>query len=228
MKDHKFEFPSIGRIISNGKQTVNAAKIANERAGDGHATANTFFTHIEDLIRNIRSLDSSSIRSHKGKSKKSLISLWEKDRRIAIDMLWSMYGVLQMYDRLGKFSEGGERKAFNIGYIDMDHIIHSHKESGGCGVFYRPKEAHKKPTTEGPLASVKGMECATDGPRAESRWLFKLYSRINEVVGGRTVMPLKATKAHLESLEFEVYEVKLTGKTPEGEDIMHTVRKAIY
>jgi hypothetical protein len=177
---------------------------------------------MEDLIRNIRSLDPSSIRSYRGKSKKRLISLWERDRRIAVDMLWSMYGVLQMYDRLGKFSEGGERKAFGIGSNDMDHIIHTHKESVGCGVFYRPKEARKKPITDGPLAKVKGMECATDGPRAETRWLFKLCSNIDWVSGGRAVMPLKVTKAYLESLKYEVYEVKLSGGRT------HTVREAIY
>ena len=209
MKKHNFEFYQLEKMVIEGRKVIARLKIGSERGGDSHASRGDHHAFMENLILRVRRLDSSTFKSHGGKSKSKLISAFNRDKRAAEDILWDLYSIIQLYAKAGKFSDGAERHSFNVGQGVVDHIIKTHSESASCGSYWRSKAAHKQPVTSGPLGRVKGLECDTG--HEESRRAHVLCSRADRVTGGRSVLAIGTGKSFPIGQKFDTHKVRLLG-----------------
>ncbi len=182
----KYTNRSINTIVSKGKKTITYVNIGGERAGDGFATPNRPHRAIENLILNLRKMDTSSFRSRNGVSRSKMIKTFETERAAAEEELWSMYSVIQKLEYSNKMHDESDRNMLTgFSSSDLDHLVHSNNESISCGTFYRSSEAHVKPVTK---IQVPCQSVPHPTPRSESRAVYKMCSKIDNVNGGRQVL----------------------------------------
>ncbi len=180
----KYTNRSINTIVSKGRKTITYVNIGGERAGDGFATPNRPHRAIENLILRLRKLD---LRKYPTKmSRKAQNEIFETERAAAEEELWSMYSVIQKLEYSNKMHDESDRNMLTgFSSSDLDHLVHSNNESISCGTFYRSSEAHVKPVTK---IQVSGQSVPHPTPRSESRAVYKMCSKIDNVNGGRQVL----------------------------------------
>ena len=176
----------ISKIIAKGKVTVTNLRIAASIRGTNQPPQHKPHRAIENLILNLRRMDTSSFRSRKGVSKSTMIRTFEIERAAAEEELWSMYEVVQKYAAHDMLTDGQDaRMLTGFSSSDLDHLVHSNNESISCGTFYRSTAAHVKPVTK---IQVPYQSVPHPTPRSESRAVYKMCSKIDNVNGGRQVL----------------------------------------
>ena len=180
----KYTNRSINAIVRKGRKTITYVNIGGERAGDGFATPNRPHRAIENLILRLRKLDPKSFRTANRRS--AMIKTFETERAAAEEELWSMYSVIQKLEYSNKMHDESDRHMLTgFSSSDLDHLVHSNNESISCGTFYRSTAARVKPVTK---IQVPYQSVPHPTPRSESRAVYKMCSKIDNVNGGRQVL----------------------------------------
>ena len=148
----------------------------------------------------------------RGINRARFVDQFERERSDCLERIWHNYQKLSSYVDREFISEGAVENttALMPGVNDpwalpsfmeailQHHIVHAgNSGSVNNGVYYKPREAKRKPLRESVRNHLWGMVCDHPGPRSETREEFLRFSKVDKVVGGRRVSTLggKFTKA---------------------------------
>jgi hypothetical protein len=210
----KYNDRMINRFFVKGKNILTDIKRSSTELGAGHLVRDGVDNSAR-MLAIIEQLQGLTPVHYKGTTQRARYEIrFNRELESALTELWKMYESIQNYIEGGLFSDEAQQGMSEFTPHLEDHLVRSRNEAPPCGTYYRTKEARKQPVSDGPLESVHGWECATDGPRAETRDEYKRNSKVDEINGGRSVMAFGSGMSYPEGTQFESYTVRLLGNSP--------------